>query len=306
MMKKVVFAVVFCLSCLPAILSADPFSEIILESDVVDLRGMSALPSRSGNAPSTAQTPGDLEIGSVFLTADSHARKVVDIYEHNGRTVIETIEPRPEEVFLALYVPDFSVDLGRENIIASSIADGVTLLPPNAGRSDMLSTGFGAPADEDRTVTWLETDDANNGRDVLTVNVDIALSTASNPASVLAELQQKQDEAYEKERLKQEQQDNPDGQAGDGDDAGEDDSGKKKGELSFSKDGDIRLQGTMRLVEPVFSGGVKRPKLKFSWVSKWWGGYFTIEHKSGYIKGGFESAQQLDMKLTGTLSLGME
>ncbi len=312
LIKKLYLLAVFILVFSGTLFAAE--TEMILESGIVDLRGTRSIPSRDGNEPGALPTPEDLEIGTIFLTVDNHARKVVDIYEHNGRTIIETIEPRPEEVFLALYVPDFEVSLGRENIAASSIADGVTLLPPDAGRGDMLSSEFTPPSEVDRSVTWLETDSGNDGKDVIAVNINIPLAGVAASAIMLDKLKTMQDDAKEAARLEQEEADNPDGQAstddsgtGDSTDGSSDDSSSKpKSELSFSADGEIWLKGTMRLVEPTFSGGVKKPKLKFSWVSKWWGGYFKISHESGYIKGGFRSAQQLDLKLTGTVTLAEE
>ncbi|HAK45569.1 MAG TPA: hypothetical protein DCO79_06575 [Spirochaeta sp.] len=306
MKKVIIISVGFLLLC-SAIVAGTDSSEIILEDGIIDLRGAAAMPSRNGMEPGELSTPDDLEIGSVFLTVDNHARKVVDIYEHNGRTIIETIEPRPEEVFLALYVPDFEQPMGREHISVTSIADGVTVLPPGAGRGDMLSSNFSVPAEQDRTVTWLETHSANDGKDVLTINVDIKISTDCPAENIKDKLKEYADTAKENDRKEQEDEDNPDGQAGDGDDSDSDsDSSKPKTELDASVDAEIGLEGTIRLVEPTFTAGIKRPKLKFSWVSKWWGGYFTIKHESGYIKGGIEAAHQLDMKMTGTVSLGAE
>ncbi len=265
----------------------------ILTERVVDLRATSVLPPRSGNEPGSSLTPENLEIGSIFLTVDNEARKVVDIYEHNGKTIIETIEPRPEEVFLGLYVPDFEVDLGRENVDMSSLADGVTLLPDGAGSKDMLSSSFTAPAELDRSVTWMETDPDNDGVDILAFNVDIPLWKKDISGDVLAALQDKQETAQDENS-----QDN------DEDGVSTETGGKPS--LDMGVAGEIRLVGTMRLAEPTFYGGTKMPKMRFSWVSKWWGGYFTINFDEGYAKAGVRAAQQFDFKLTGTVQLTAE
>lgn len=300
-MKKILLITIILILAGTAVFADPETSEIILEDDIIDLRGADARPSRNeaGDDVGEVSTMDELEVGSIFLSVDNHARKVVDIYEHNGRTVIETVEPLPEEVFVALYVPSFEVSLGRENIISTSIADGVTILDEGADRGDMLSSDFSVPADENRSVTWLETDLANDGKDILTVNVDMVLASTEPTNAMLEKLEEYEEAARENDENSDSEGDDSESSNSEGDD----ESGT---ETDVSVNGEIGLVGTIRLVEPTFSGGIKKPKLKFSWVSKWWGGYFTIEHVSGYIRGGVEAAHQLDMKLTGTVSLSAE
>jgi hypothetical protein len=294
--KKAVLTIFFiCLfpgSLIFAQISMEGYSAILTER-VVDLRATSQLPPRSGNEPGRNLTPDNLDIGSIFLTVDNKARKVVDIYEHNGKTIIETIEPRPEEVFLGLYVPDFEVELGRENVDVSSIADGVTLLPPGAEKKDMLSSSFTVPAEQDRSVTWMETDPANDGVDILSFNVDIPLWSSDLAGAIKDELEKKKDDAKDDANQDSEE------------DGVSSETGGKP-EADMGAEGEIRLVGTMRLAKPTFYGGVDMPSIRFSWISKWWGGYFTIRFEDGYAKAGVRAAQQFDFKLTGTISLSAE
>jgi len=295
-MKKLALTVflfgLFQVSLLFSQTSMSGYSAILTEK-VIDLRATSQLPPRTANQPGRNLTPGDLEIGSVFLTVDKHARKVVDIYEHNGKTVIETIEPRPEEVFISLYVPDFEVNLGRENIDISSMADGVSMLPPGASKKDMLSSSFTAPSELDKSVTWMETDPDNDGVDILSFNVDIPLWNSSPSNTLIAELKKKTEDAKEKDK-ENDQEDGTTTETG------------GKPEVDMGVEGEVRLVGTMRLAKPVFTGGLDMPNMKFSWVSKWWGGYFTIRFEDGYAKAGVRAAQQFDFKLTGTIQLSAE
>ena len=121
--------------------------------------------------------PEDLKIGSIFFTADNKARKVVDIYERNGKTVIETVKPRPEEVLLGVHVSDFTVKLDRSDIDPSSLGEGVTLLPPDALEKDMVASNFEKPSNlsKSESVSWLETDPDNAGLDIIALNIDLPL-----------------------------------------------------------------------------------------------------------------------------------
>ena len=101
-----------------------PSSEVGLNKNVIDLRANRQMRESVNNRPGRYATPEDLKIGSIFFTADNKARKVVDIYERNGKTVIETVKPRPEEVLLGVHVSDFTVKLDRSDIDPSSLGEG--------------------------------------------------------------------------------------------------------------------------------------------------------------------------------------
>ncbi|MBN2658864.1 MAG: hypothetical protein JXR86_17550 [Spirochaetales bacterium] len=278
-------------SSLQAVPSLAGFSAVLVKT-IIDLRGINQFRSQINNQPGRSFNPGDLKIGSVFMTADNEARKVVNIYERNGQTVIETIEPRPEEVFVSISVPDFKVACDRSNIDISSLAEGVTLLPPGAGSKDMISSDFTAPADLDRSVTWLETDPDTENMDFIALNIDMPLWTQNISGEILESLMEKQNDALEKEK-----QDDGNVRTETGGTAS----------LDVGASGEIRLIGTLRLAEPVVTGGLKMPAVTVTWVHDWWIIYHPEFHfTDGYAKAGFEAAQQFDFRLTGTIDLSAE
>ena len=209
--KKFICSVFFLAMFSAALLYADTAQVVsynaVLADGVIDLRASSQLRTISNNQPDRVYTPADLRIGSVFINVDNDARKVVAIYDNNGRTVIETIEPRPEEVFINFFIPDFEVNLDRSNVDLSSLADGVTLLPPEAGKKEMLSSNFTAPSEIDKSVTWLETDPAMDGEDVyIAFNMDIPLWPSSVASAVVEGLEAYRDNAVEEDNEKKEEE----------------------------------------------------------------------------------------------------
>ncbi|GEM_PF-4264803 len=271
-----------------------PYSEVILNKNVIDLRANMQLKSSINNRPVRYSTPEDLRIGSIFLTADNEARKVVNIYERNGKTVIETVKPRPEEVFIDAYVPDFNVKLDRSDIDLSSLGKGVTLLPPGTPEKDMLFSGFNQTSTTFKTesVNWLETDPDNAGLDIIALNIDTPLFKSSLSTDDM-ELLEKIKTSGKKAK-------------------------KKKGkttetsvggtpEVSFGTSGEIHLLGTLRLRKPTISGGLKMPSITVTWVHDWWIVYHPeFRHNKGYLKANFTAAQQFDFRLTGTVKLESE
>jgi hypothetical protein len=277
----------------------------ILDEDVIDLRSGSQLPTKSGNEPGAVQTTADLEIGSVFLTVDMEARKVVDIYEYNGKTVIETTTPRPEEVFLSLYVPDYDVTATRDDVDVTSLYDGVTLLPPGSDKSDMLMSDFSAPSEVDKSVTWLETDSENDGRDIFSFNVDIPVWKKSVSGDVIEKLTEKVNSAKTDSSTNSSDSDSSSSSSDGDSDSGGDSGGSPS--LDVGASGEIRLKGTLRVVECQLTGGIKMPSMTVTWVHDWWIVYHPEFHfTDGYAKANVSTAQQFDFRLTGTLSLSAE
>lgn len=266
-------------------------SSVILAKNVIDLRAESQLRTKSNNQPGRVAAAADLEVGSIFISVDNVARKVVDIYEYNGRTVIETIEPRIEEVFLGFTIPDFEVECTRDDVVPSSLTDGVTLLPPGVDRGNMLSAGFDSPAEEDRSVSWLETNPDTENKDVLSFNINKVLWSQSVSGDVLADLKKKKDDAKQK-------QPDPEEENGVSAEAG------GKPSLDMGASGEIRLIGTLRVIKPTITGGARWPYIEIVWVHDWWIFYHPefIYHK-GYAKAEFFAAQQFDFKITGTIKL---
>ena len=77
-------------------------AEIFLREGIIDLRANHQFRKNDGNNPKGFHTAKDLQVGSIFIDANSEARKVTAIYEENGRTIIETVQPQIEE---AMYGP---------------------------------------------------------------------------------------------------------------------------------------------------------------------------------------------------------
>lgn len=272
--------------------SSIPSSEVILNKNVIDLRANRQIKSAVNNRPVRYSTPEDLKIGSIFLTADNEARKVVNIYESNGKTVIETVKPRPEEVFLGVNVPDFSVKCDRSDIDLSSLAKGVTLLPAGAPEKDMLSSNFEQSSDlsKSESVNWLETDTANNGADIISLNIDMPLWKSGLSKGAIGLLKKikasgnKKKEEQEKTSTKTE-------------------VGGKPG-VYFGTKGEIYLLGTLRIAKPKVTGGLNMPSITVTWVHDWWIIYHPEFHyHKGYLKADFTSAQQFDFRLTGSVQL---
>ena len=276
----------------------------ILNENVVDLRAGKQMPVKSGNSPGGVQSPEDLEIGSIFLTVDQEARKVVDIYEYNGKTVIETIKPRPEEVFLSLYVPDYDVDVTRDNAKVSAMQDGVTLLPPGAGKADMLSSDFTPPSERDKSVTWLETDPVieaysdGDPRKIFSFNVDIPIWKKDVSGDVIEGLKDKVEKAKK--------DNNTSSGGGDSDGDSDGDSGGSPS-LEIGAAGEVRLKGTLRVADCELTGGFKMPSMSVVWVHDWWIVYHPEFHfTDGYARANVSTGQQFDFRLTGTVSLSAE
>lgn len=258
--------------------------DAVLQKNVIDLRGTSQFRSSSNNQPGRVYTPEDLKVGSVFITVDNKARKVVGISEHNGKTVIDTIQPRPEEVFLGLNIPDFEIACDRSNIDPASLAEGVTLLPEGTSEKEMISSSFSTSGLTEKSVTWLETDPDTEGMDTIAFNINIPLWTTTLSPDVVQSLKDKKEDAATKTE----------------------DTGIKPS-LDIGASGEVRLIGTLRLAEPVVTGGLKMPSVSVSWVHDWWIIYHPVFHYSGgYAKAGFSAAQQFDFKLTGTIKLTSE
>jgi hypothetical protein len=145
-------------------------TRVTLNDGVIDLRTVNRLPKKVENAPRGYHTPEDLRIGSVFIDANNEARKVVDIYEENGRTVIETIQPEIEEAIHSFTIPDQEIPFTRDNIDPASIHEGVTVLGTQDADASAASRAIIG-----QNAKWLETDPEWMGEDVISVSVDIPI-----------------------------------------------------------------------------------------------------------------------------------
>ena len=290
-----IFENLYAVSCIPS-------SEVILNKNVIDLRANRQMKTSVNNRPGRYATPEDLKIGSIFFTADNKARKVVDIYERNGKTVIETVKPRPEEVFLGVRVPDFTVKLDRSDIDLSSLGKGVTLLPSGASQKNILSPEFkqASALSKNKSVSWLETDPDNAGKDVIALNIDIPLwksSLSTDDIELIKKIKASGNKTKEEQKKK----------SGEGTEEEKKSTETKTGgkpEVSFGASGEIHLLGTFRLREPTISGGLNMPSITVTWVHDWWIIYHPVfHHNKGYLKADFSAAQQFDFRLTGSVTL---
>jgi hypothetical protein len=71
--------------------------------------------------------------------------------------------------------------------------------------------------------------------------------------------------------------------------------------------GEVGLKGQLRIAYPTLKGGLKMPSIKVKWVKVWaFIGYPVVEFENGYIHASFYSGEQIDAKLYGTATLGVE
>ncbi|MDC7127385.1 MAG: hypothetical protein PQJ46_17615 [Spirochaetales bacterium] len=111
-------------------------------SKIVDLSPQQFFNRSDKGSTADSKTMSDLELDSIFIDPNGDIYKVTDIYEVNGQTVIETKSPDFSEVFKKLEIPDFELDIERDDIV--DIGDGVTLLSEEESRdiSNFYSSDF--------------------------------------------------------------------------------------------------------------------------------------------------------------------
>ena len=266
---------------LPTLLAAQATivgTQSVFKPGVIDLREGTQIRKAGSRGPDRPYTVRDLEVGSIFITTGNEARKVTAIYQQGDRTVIETTKPRIEEVFETFTIPDQTVTFTRQNIVASSLRPGVTLAPPEPGGplGSVLPTGS----------DWLDTDPRWIGGEIHAFNIDIPLFSGDPGPDPDDEGDESEDEETQKKK---------------------DDIRDSVAEASGDVEGEIRIQGTLRLAGPVLKAGVQMPEIKVSWVQVWWYfGYPKIELKPGYIHASFDAAEQIDCELFGNIHLQAE
>ncbi len=251
-------------------------TEVVLAEGVIDLRENPQMRKRGADGPGSYYSMEDLQIGSVFIGADNIARKVITIYEDHGQTVIETAEPRIEEVLHSYTIPDQEIRFTRQNIDPQSLYPGVSLLSDTyMARSEMPSNG-----------DWLETDPDWMGNDVITMDIDIPLWSGGSSGEGEADWGGQE----------------VTGTLGDGIETGTANAGFNAG-IS----GELRIEGILRIAEPVLRAGSKMPSISVTWVQVWWYfGYPEVTFEDGYLHASFDAAQQFDFKLIGSVSLETE
>lgn len=255
-------------------------TKVLLAPGVVDLRGYHQVKKRDGNTPKGYHTPSDLRVGMIFIDANNEARKVSAIYEENGKTVIDTVQPEMEEAMISFEIPQQEIYFTADDIDPLSIRDGVTVLS-NTGASSASSAASRAIIPTDSK--WLETDPNWMGSNVITVKINTDLFEGGAGGNLL------------------ENDDEEEG--GGGSSAG--DSDMPESELNVGVSGTIKLEGYLRLAEPKLTVGAKMPRLIFHSPLDWFSSG-VVEHQPGYMNASFEAAEQLDCELTGSLSLSAE
>lgn len=296
-LKALILTTIFCAAGFGSLVYAEIYvhgAEVILQSGVIDLRGIPHLRKAGDNKPSGFYSAQELRVGSIFITEDNIARKVSAVYEDRGRTVIETVEPNIEEVIVGAYIPDQEIKLSAANIDPQSIHPGVQVLDTAATAAMVSAAGVHAQAEMPNNSKWLETDPDWMGKDVIAINIDIPLFSGGD--GITDKIKEWVSDAESPQE--------PDGGSQDGGDGSAD---KTKSELDVGVSGEVRIQGILRLAEPVVKTGMKSPVMKVTWVKVWWYVYYPkVEFENGYIHASFAAAQQCDFKLTASVTLSAE
>lgn len=268
--------------------------EIVFKSGVIDLRENAQIQRAGTRGPARAFTPRDLSVGSIFITSDNEARKVSAIYKDRGKTVIETVQPRIEEVFETFTIPDQTIQFTKTNIKPSSIRPGVTVSQSNGsfasaqGGRNANQLPIGAP--------WIETDPRWMDKEIATINIDIPIMESEDEVSEQL-----------KGAVSGEGEDGADDENADSDESKKNEVEKKAVEASSEVTGEVRLKGTLKIGMPILRAGAQMPEIKITWVKVWWYvGYPKIEFKPGYLHASVDAAQQLDCKLYGNIKLTAE
>jgi len=233
-------------------------SYVIIEDQVLDLRVNASI--RAANSTDTDvgdySSMEDLQVGSLFLSADGTALEVTGVTRQGNDVTIETSTPALSTVIAEAYMPDQTVRFTEANIVPGSLGKGVSL----------VSSAAAAPAGN--TVPgpkWIDTDTNPDiqGSDIVTVNMDYKLSGS------------KEFSAY--------------------------------GVLTGTISGEVGLKGQLRVSDPVLKGGFKMPAVHIKWVKVWaFIGYPEVSFENGYLHASFDAGEQIDAKLYGTASLGVE
>jgi hypothetical protein len=262
-----------------------------------DLRLPMGLTSRSGNKPVTGGDLKNLRIGDVFVNENGSARVVVALQKDSrGRTIIETAEPRIDDVFEMVYVPDFEVNLGIENFHA--LDDGVEIVssrtiddPPDlfkSGKMDSLTRS---------QIQWLETDPRVEG--MLADGSKISTFRFKKTFELSSGGEEKAD--WQKTAMKWKDRAATVADVITGEDSGVGDF--IKGDKGFETGAGINLLGVVNIVGPNLKGGLLKPAIKISWITfKVLGIKVSlpyIDFDKGYASLTARFAEQLDLRVEG-------
>ena len=242
--------------------------DLVLQDGVVDLRANARMRQATGRSVGSYPSVANLQVGSLFITPDNSARRVVSITTRGNTTTIETDTPPIQDVVAAYYLPDQTVSLGSGSIVPGTIQPGVTILDPTTRSiSGPLARSLA------QGPTWMGTDtnSAVQGGQVIRALIDLPIKTSISTSS-----------------------------------AGCPPSGCLS---SAGVSGEVRLKGTLTIIDPQVSTGMVIPSIHVKWVTKHLFGLVPISipefyTNPGYIHASLNSAEQLDAQLTGTENLG--
>ncbi|MDR0879050.1 MAG: hypothetical protein LBN21_13470 [Treponema sp.] len=279
-----------------------------------DLRVVGGLP-RSPTAKKPKSGLRDLKVGDIFMNENNAARVVTSIYRGSaGQTVIETGAPRAEDVFEYVYVPDFDVNLGPENV--DSLAPGVSLI---SGRTvddprSLFNEEF--PGVSRDTVNWIDTDERidalrSNGGKLTTLRVNLTLPIYSTDEGALSKLKKYKQQARDFQAKEdaanfiKEQQAKAEN-AGPPEDPPTSTTtktgpAKGKGEADFKTE--AKLRGVLTIGTNM-QGGLK--KAHFVDTGKKFLGIPIYKLEDGHVWFDFQLAQEFDFNLDLTMSLSYE
>lgn len=268
-------AALLCIILLPASLgAAEPAairdSYLILEDGVIDLRANPQIRRSLGGGVGGWSSMEDLKVGSIFIGADNVARKVVALREKGGEVIVETVIPKLQEVVAEFEMPEQEIAFTTANILPGSLTEGVSLVPEAAPLANLPMGPL-----------WIDTDtdvDIQNAR-VFNVSLNKTLFKTEGSA-----------------------------ESG-GDDDGPANGGTAGGNAAVSVEGsaELRIEGNLRIADPILRGGIRMPSMKIRWVKVWFCiGYPEITFTRGWIQASFEAAQQIDAKLIGAAEAALE
>jgi len=243
-----------------------------IKKDIIDLREGGILNKRNGDI--TTSSFSDLKIGSIFIDTDGIAKEVESIIEDGSDVIIETKKPRIENVIDGLYIPQQKINLGYENIIQESIAEGITVAPGSINSISRFGPlKRGKIFDPDIEVS---------------VEIDFSkfLELKKLSKSKRADFNNKRTKFLEK--LKN--------------------SGTNITKIPSENDAGAALKWTGQiLIDNVgVDVGASLPYIKAKWVSRWWGGYPRFYQVPGYIKYTYEYEYEKNIAWKGEFALEHE
>jgi len=257
---------------------AFPGLTLVLEDGVMDLRANAQIRQASGARVMGYAGMDDLEVGSIFISPDNVALRVVAISQVDGDTVIETDQPPIREVIASCEMPDQEIPFTAADIVPESVQPGVTVLTPHDATQQRQARELPLGP------TWLDTETKSSIQSDDTVSVSFDLLLFKSEKKAEPEKDKGADGKDNKWTTKS--------------------TSGGKPEPSTSTETEVRLKGSLTLAKPVLKGGLRMPAMNIKWVTVWWCiGYPEISFDSGYLKASFEAAEQINAQLVGSASL---